>query len=443
VRAGWIEAPVSALLANTVGGTWGKAPGEDEVDVTVVRVADFRDNGTVDFASAPTRSVTQKQLESRELQEGDLLLEKSGGGPTKAVGRVVRIRPDRTKVVPTNFVQLLRPTRAVDSGYVFWWLWWSHLNGSSIGFQRATTNIRNLRTSDYLDRPMPLPPLAEQRRIVAAIEEHLSRLDAAVAQVGVANERLRKLRSRIVDRATAGPWQNRPFDHVIQSLRNGVFVSRPNTQPPGIPIFRISAVRSMALDVGDIRYAPPSETFADECFVEEGDLLFTRYSGNPAYVGACAVVPPLGRKTLHPDKLIRVTVDREHCLPEYIEIAFASTVVRREVELRLKTTAGQVGIAGGQLRTVPLPLPPLEVQRQIVADVRAGLSAADALLSALQRASLRAVGLRRSILARAFRGELVVPDPNDEPARVLLERIEAERAAAPAPTRKRRVRSPA
>jgi type I restriction enzyme S subunit len=199
----------------------------------------------------------------------------------------------------------------------------------------------------------------------------------------------------------------------------------------------------MALDVDDIRYAPTSGPFTPESFVKAGDLLFTRYSGNPAYVGACAVVPPLSRKTLHPDKLIRVAVDPERCLSEYIEIAFASTLVRREVEARLKTTAGQVGIAGGQLRTVPVPLPPLEVQKQIVAIVRRGLSDADALSRALQRACLRAGSLRRSILAQAFRGELVRQDPDDEPASVLLERIATERAAAPVPTRKPQARMPA
>jgi type I restriction enzyme, S subunit len=272
---------------------------------------------------------------------------------------------------------------------------------------------------------------------VAAIEEYLSRLDAGLSQIEMANGRLRKLRLRIVDAATAGPWEEHPFSEIIQSLRNGVFVSRPGAQPPGIPIFRISAVRPMALDVDDIRYAPAAETFADGSFVKAGDLLFTRYSGNPAYVGACAVVPPLSQKTLHPDKLIRVTVDRGRCLPEYIEIAFASTLVRRKVEARLKTTAGQVGIAGGQLRTVSVPLPPLDVQRQIVASVRGGLTAADALSSALQRGSLRAAALRRSILARAFCGDLVPQDSQDEPASLLIERIAAERAAAPKLTRQR------
>src|SRR5262249_51656429 len=124
-------------------------------------------------------------------------------------------------------------------------------------------------------------------------------------------------------------------------------------------------------------------------------------------------------------------------------LAFASASIRRQVDARLKTTAGQVGISGGQLRTVPVPLPPVEEQRRLATEVRARLTATEGLSDALARASNRAEALRRAILVRAFRGELVAQDPDDEPASLLLERIAAERAAAPGPARKRRQRASA
>ena len=75
--------------------------------------------------------------------------------------------------------------------------------------------------------------------------------------------------------------------------------------------------------------------------------------------------------------------------------------------------------------------PPLDEQRRIVARVEEQLSAIDALRAAIERAQRRSASLRRAVLERAFRGELVPQDPSDEPASVLLERIRAERAAAP------------
>ena len=72
-------------------------------------------------------------------------------------------------------------------------------------------------------------------------------------------------------------------------------------------------------------------------------------------------------------------------------------------------------------------MPPLDEQRRIVARVEEQLSAIDALRAAIERAQRRSASLRRAILERAFRGELVPQDPSDEPASVLLERIRADR----------------
>jgi type I restriction enzyme S subunit len=92
---------------------------------------------------------------------------------------------------------------------------------------------------------------------------------------------------------------------------------------------------------------------------------------------------------------------------------------------------------------IPIPVPPLHEQRRIVAELEERLSVINALGATIERAKRRSAVMRTAVLARAFRGELVPQNPDDEPAAVLLERIAAERAAAPTPSRKRRARSPA
>jgi len=90
------------------------------------------------------------------------------------------------------------------------------------------------------------------------------------------------------------------------------------------------------------------------------------------------------------------------------------------------------------IRQIAFPLPPLSEQTEIVRRVEQLFAFADQLEARIKAAQARIDHLTQSILAKAFRGELVPQDPNDEPASVLLERIKAQRAAAPKARRGRR-----
>ena len=94
------------------------------------------------------------------------------------------------------------------------------------------------------------------------------------------------------------------------------------------------------------------------------------------------------------------------------------------------------------LRT-PIPVPSIDRQRRVAERADEFFALADRIETVVRSTKLRLKRLRSAVLHAAFRGELVPQDPNDEPASVLLERIAAERAAAPKPTRKRREKAPA
>ena len=108
-----------------------------------------------------------------------------------------------------------------------------------------------------------------------------------------------------------------------------------------------------------------------------------------------------------------------------------------------RQTTNLASISLSTLKVFPVPAPSLDEQRQAVEEIDRNLAAAAHMRKEIDRARLRSSTLRRSILATAFRGELVPQDPDDEPASVLLERIAAERAAVPNPARKRREKASA
>ncbi len=293
-----------------------------------------------------------------------------------------------------------------------------HVNQASVSSSMLTKTV-----------PLAIAPLAEQERVVAAIEEQISRLDDAERLLRRARVMSARMHTAVIASTVGRGWPTKPLGAVLVSLRNGIFVSRPSKEPPGVRIFRISAVRPLELKASAVRYAAISEDEASPYLVAPGDLLFTRYSGNSAYVGSCAVVPAGIPPTVHPDKLIRVVVDRGEAIPDYVAIAVNFGTGRREVEARLKTTAGQVGIAGGQLRTVEIPLPPLDEQERLVSEVDRQRAVCREVIMTIDHALTRSSRLRRAVLERAFSGRLVPQNPNDEPASVLLERIKTERVS--------------
>lgn len=185
MRDGWKALPLSDVVEHTIGGVWGGESGTDEVEVTVVRSTEFTKRGYLNFETGVSRSIKHSQLKSRELKVGDILLEKSGGGPDQPVGRVVYVTGEiPNKFVCSNFVQLVRPnSKIVEPLLLFHIMWQWHAINRTLEFQAQTTGIRNLRTPDYLEQEINLPPLSEQKRIVDLISSVDSYIEALQQQL--------------------------------------------------------------------------------------------------------------------------------------------------------------------------------------------------------------------------------------------------------------------
>lgn len=198
-------------------------------------------------------------------------------------------------------------------------------------------------------------------------------------------------------------WATAPLGALLTELRNGVFVSRPGNEDTGRPILRISAVRPMVLRDDDVRYVPKTADVngAESFYLSEGDLLFTRYSGNPEYVGACARVRQHLPDTLYPDKLIRGRVIPGVVHPGYLEAIMSAPQTREVIRRLVKTTAGQVGISGTSLRSIPVPVAPYAEQLRIVAAIEEQFSRLDAGVMTLERIRTKLYALRSSCVDRA------------------------------------------
>lgn len=365
----------------------------------------------------------------------------------------------------------------------------------------------------FRDLRVPLAPIAEQARLVDAVDSHLSRLDAAVATVEAAQRKLKAYRASVLKAAAEGRlvpteakfamsagrdyeaadvllerilkerrrrWEeaerakmravgktpkddrwkqkysepeppdldNLPglpegwcwatIDQISTLVRNGH--PTPPRASSGVRTLRISAVRPLAINFQDVRYLPGHPSEYEDDLVDLDDLLFTRYNGTPALVGVCGRVRFLDRDTVHPDKLIKVRLV-DLAMSAFVEIASNTGMSRRHVELRTRTTAGQAGISGADLKRMPIPLPPQAEQERICSSVDTLLTIDGATRRDIESALRRCAALRNSVLKSAFEGGLVDQDLRDEPADALLARVREERAAtAPAISKARRPR---
>jgi type I restriction enzyme S subunit len=369
----------------------------------VVRLQNIGDGRFLDEKA----HISQEHFESlraHKVEAGDLLVASLGEVLPRACLAPVSLGP---AIVKADCIRV-RLRQDVDPRWVLYALQrpevrrWADEHRHGVG--RPRLGLRVIRQI-----PVPLPPLDEQRHIVDLLEDHLSRLDAADSYLDAALRRSEMLRWGSVAEAvsTAGGRQVRLGD--IASVRNGLFVSRPGSEPNGVPILRIGAVRSLSLDLSDLRYSERTEEDLRESdgLAQPGDLLFTRYNGNPRFVGACAAVPEDAPVLTYPDKLIRVRVTDDAALSEFVALACSVGAARAEIQASVRTTAGQAGIAGRDLKNVTLTLPDLEAQRVAIRAASESGIAANRLSHELEIAQRRAAALRRSLLAAAFSGRLI------------------------------------
>lgn len=257
----------------------------------------------------------------------------------------------------------------------------------------------------YSQIKVKVPPLPEQERIVAKIEELFSQLDAAVAELKSVKEKLVIYRQAVLKEAFEkhDDWEKYQLDDLMKSVKNG-YGKKP-TDSGEYRILKISAVRALVLDLDESRLN--RFPFEEGDLIHENDLLFTRYNGSRELVGVCAVVPKLSIDYAYPDKIIR-------CIPKKNSVAHSKFLsyylnhgeARKFIRSKIKTTSGQNGISGSDLKRTEIYLPNDEIQENIVSQIEEKLSVCNDIEQTVDTALQQAAALRQSILKQAFEGNL-------------------------------------
>lgn len=210
---GWSRSDLDSIISFAIGGDWGKDPeheASEYIKVLCVRGAEFRHWSSDKGKTASFRKVKASSLDARVTQCGDILLEISGGGPEQPVGRTVLIdkeamaHHENVSKICTNFLRLLRPSRLISAAYLNEFLGFFYRSGKVVEYQAGSNNLRNLKFKDYMGIGIPIPPLAEQERIIFKLEELFSELDKGVDNLRTAQQQLKVYRQALLKHAFEG-----------------------------------------------------------------------------------------------------------------------------------------------------------------------------------------------------------------------------------------------
>ena len=396
--------PLNDLILESQNGL-SKRSGADGVETPVLRLGDIK-AGAIDESDPREIRLTAKELAKYALQQGDLVCIRVNGSKA-LVGRVIQFRANRVWAYCDHFIRF-RPNQAlIDHRYL------AHYFNSQTVRRHIELNMvssagqNTVSQGTMLDIPVPCPGLETQREIVAELEKQFSRLDEAVANLQRVKANLKRYKASVLKAAVEGrlvetedDWTRAKLGDIALSVRNG-YSSKPDADS-GTRIFRISAVRPMELTVDDVRYLSGAPADYGTFLTEEGDVLFTRYNGSRDYVGVCAQVPTGLPPTVYPDKLIRVRVPTDQLLPAFLVISASTGEGREFIESMIRTTAGQSGVSGSDIKAIPLSIPTMAEQTRIVAEVDRHLSIIREVEAEVDANLQRAQALRQATLATAF-----------------------------------------
>ncbi|TSA12874.1 MAG: type I restriction endonuclease subunit S [Comamonadaceae bacterium] len=440
---GWTSTTIKELAGTTglfVDGDWVESKDQDpDGSIRLLQLADIGDGAFLDKSNRWINEDAFVRLRCTALTAGDVLVARM----PDPLGRACLMPALEQRCVTVVDVAALRvDSENIDNRWVMQTINSPQVR-AEIAAQSSGTTRRRISRGRLGEMEIPLPPKAEQTRIANQLDTLLARVQACNDRFDAIPALLKRFRQTVLDAATTGrltedwrgldelkqdEWETVALQDVITEMRNGL-AQKPTESPPGSKILRIGAVRSGQLNLDDHRYLVVTDKEAGQYALKQDDLLFTRYNGSLEFVGVCAALTHDAPGYVYPDKLIRVRIRADRAIAKFIEIVFGCRSMRTQVESFVKSSAGQRGVSGADLKAAKFSLPPITEQTEIVRRVEAMFALAARIEARCAAARAQAQRLTPLVLAKAFRGELVPQDPNDEPASALLERIASSNTA--------------
>jgi type I restriction enzyme S subunit len=419
--------------------------------------------GEFDLSDLQEMRATQDELEELSVRNGDIFV-CEGGEP----GRAAVWRNGVRELIFQKALHRLRTIDLIQPDYLAQYIKFSASQHEFLSLLTGTT-IKHLPQVALQRMRIAVPPAAEQCRIVSKLDvliAHLARTRVELDRIPILAMRFRTqtVRSAYRGELTAD-WRARNRGQLaiakgsadlpvgwrwttlgeLAQIKSGVTLGKRRAAEATlvqVPYLRVANVQRGALNLAIIKRIAVTPAEAEALLLRAGDILLNE-GGDRDKLGRGWVWSGEIDNCIHQNHVFRARLIENDDSPKYV--SYYANEFGQDYFLEHGTqTTNLASISKAKLSALPIPMAPPKEQAEIVILLERTFARADRLEADAARARALLDWLEAAILAKAFRGELVPQDPNDEPASVLLERIKAARSqqAQSQPIRRRKASVP-
>lgn len=440
VPENWVWVRLGAVCGFERGITFPSSAKQNERDdenIPCLRTANVQDELELNDLIYVNKKYYKNNID-KLIRKNDIIM--STANSRELVGKTSFVYKVEYPMIFGGFVMALRANKLL-SKFLFYYLRLEFLLGRFRGESTQTTNIANISSSVLGEYTFPLPPLSEQQRIVERIEELFAKLDEAKERLQEVADSFAVRKAAILHKAFTGEltkqWrrENGVSDESWEESNLGSFIAcgpqnglyKPKSSyGDGIRIIRIDAFYDGVIEQWDELKRLRLDENEIECYsLNLNDILINRVN-SMQYLGKSALVRELKDICVFESNIMRLSVDESRIYPEFLSSFLNSQMGLNELRKNAKQAVNQASINQQDIKNVIINLPPLPEQHEIVRLIDDLLARERSAQQATEQALASIDLMKKSILARVFRGELGTNKASEASALELLRQVLAE-----------------
>ena len=326
----------------------------------------------------------------------------------------------------------------MNQKYTFWFISQEQFIRGGIATYSGTVGQQRISMDYVRTYPIPVPPLLEQQRIVDRIESLFAKLDEAKQKALATLDSFETRKAAILHKAFTGEltaqwrkehgvgmesWETHELVECFEIVSGIQKTPARSPRHNPIPYLAVANVYRNKIDLSDIRYFEVTPEEIEKLKLQDKDILIVEGNGSGKEIGRCAMWHNELPLCVHQNHIIRIRNKSPKILPEYVLYYLNSETGKSVMQERAKTTAGLFNLSAGKVKTIPLPFASLDEQAEIVHILDDLIAKEQQAKEAAEKVLEQIDLIKKSILARAFRGELGTNDPSEESAVELLKQV--------------------